>query len=287
MVNLICIGLYFLFMIIWLMLLLVGSKRYAYMIEPLDKKQYPLKALFPAGFELLQLTRRSFRSAKDLRRIGDAQIIYGEREGEFYYRVLTAEKYTYVSFFMALSPILGPLLGSPALCVVGLFAAGISWYAVDSRLSDVIKQREFEIARDFSDMVSKMALLINAGMITREAWENISYTGEGTLYEEMKRAVLSMRNGVSEIDAYIDFGSRCGSTMVKKFVSMLAQNLAKGNKELVDFLKGETVVSWEEKKHLVRRQGEKANNRMMLPLGMILIGIFVMILVPVVSNLGI
>jgi len=132
-----------------------------------------------------------------------------------------------------------------------------------------------------------MALLINAGMITREAWEKIAETGEGTLYNEMRVAVSDMNNGVSEVDAYIAFGTRCGVPLIKKFISMLAQNLSKGNKELVDFLKAETAVCWEEKKHIVRRQGEEAGNKLMIPLGMILIGIFVMILVPVVSKMGI
>ena len=67
---------------------------------------------------------------------------------------------------------------------------------------------------------------------------------------------------------------------------MLVQNLEKGNKELVDFLKNESAVCWEEKKHIVKRQGEAAANKLMIPLGMILVGIFVMILVPIVSNIG-
>lgn len=37
---------------------------------------------------------------------------------------------------------------------------------------------------------------------------------------------------------------------------------------------------------MVKRQGEKAANKLMIPLGMILVGIFIIILVPIVSNLG-
>lgn len=55
----------------------------------------------------------------------------------------------------------------------------------------------------------------------------------------------------------------------------------------MEFLKRESAVCWEEKKHIVKRQGEAAANKLMLPLGMILIGIFVMILVPIVSKIGV
>ena len=115
----------------------------------------------------------------------------------------------------------------------------------------------------------------------------VQFSAISSISCEMKTTVLDMQNGVSEIDAYIAFGNRCGVPFVKKFISMLVQNLSKGNKELVEFLKTESATCWEEKKHLVRRQGEAAANKLMIPLGMILIGIFVMILVPIVSNMGI
>lgn len=286
MLNLVCIGLYFLLSICWIFLLVSGSNKYQAMIEPLDSKKYILKSLFPVGFQILDMIHYSYNSNNDRIRLGQAKIVFGDRFGEYYYRVNMAEKYTYAALCITISPILGPMLNEPLFCLFGLFAAGVTYYYADTKITDIIKAREADISRDFSDMVSKMALLINAGMITREAWENIAETGSGTLYDEMRVAVTDMRNGVAEIDAYIDFGNRCGVPLVKKFISMLAQNISKGNKELVDFLKNETVVCWEEKKHMVRRQGEEAANKLMIPLGMVLVGVFIMILVPVVSNLG-
>lgn len=287
MANIICFVLYAVLCVCWILMLTTGSKRYAAMIEPLDPKQYMLKSLYPVGFQILDTIHYSYNSNYDVLRLTQAKIIWGERFGEYYYRINMAEKVTYAAMLLTISPLIGPLMGEPLFCLGGVVAAAVMYYYGDSKITDIIKKREFEIARDFADMVSKMALLINAGMITREAWEEISYTGEGALYEEMRTAVADMNNGVSEIDAYISFGNRCNVPLVKKFISMLTQNLTKGNKELVSFLKSETVVCWEEKKHLVRRQGEEASNKMMIPMGMILVGIFIMILVPVLGNLGI
>lgn len=42
---------------------------------------------------------------------------------------------------------------------------------------------------------------------------------------------------------------------------------------------------WEEKKHLVKRKGEAANSKLLLPIGMIFIGILVMIMVPAFVNM--
>lgn len=287
MINVLCIGLYFFLSVCWILLLLSGSKKYQSMVEPLDANKYILKSLYPVGFQILDLIHYPYSSNNDRIRLSQSKIVFGERFGEYYYRVNMAEKYTYAALCITIAPILGPLFDMPIVCLFGLFAAGITFYYADTKITDIIKKREAEISKDFADMVSKMALLINAGMITREAWESIAYTGSGTVYDEMKIAVNDMNNGMSEVDAYIGFGNRCGVQSVKKFISMLAQNISKGNKELVEFLKEETVLSWEEKKHIVKRQGEEAGNKLMLPLSMVLIGIFIMILVPVVTNLGI
>ena len=287
MTEYVLIVVYFALSILWLMLLNTGTKRFSMMIEPQDSKQYMLKAFYPLGFQILDMIHYSYNTFQDKKRIGQAKIVYGERFGEYYYRVNMAEKVTYAATCVMISPILGPLVGNNLFCLFGLVAAGFMYYYADTKITDIIKARENDISRDFADMVSKLALLINAGMITREAWEEISSTGEGTVYEEMRNAVIDMNNGVSEIDAYLGFGNRCGVQSVKKFTSMLCQNLTKGNKELVDFLKAETALSWEEKKHFVKRKGEEASNKMMIPLGMILVGVFVMILVPVLGNMGI
>lgn len=285
-VSNVCLLVYAILLLLWSILLISGGKTYGDFVEPLDRKKYLLKDLYPSGLKFLELIRYSYATAADENRLQQARIIYGEKYGEYYFRINMAEKFTYALLCIVVSPLIGAFVGNAILCLFGLFAAGVTFYYADSKIGDIVKLREEEITKDFSDMVSKMALLINAGMITREAWEDISKTGKGTLYDEMRTSVENMNNGMSEMDAYIIFGNRCNVPYVKKFISMLVQNLSKGNKELVGFLTKETITSWEEKKHIVRRQGEAASSKLMLPLGMILVGIFIMILVPIVSSMG-
>ena len=285
MFKLVCFFVYLAFALVWIILLCAGGTRYQGWIRPLTRKEYFFKELFPVGMAFLAVTRYSYSSLRDRKRISDAKIIWGDKYGEYYFRVNVAEKYTYVLTFLMITPLLG-VIGEPFLMVFGVAGAVLGYLYADRKITQIIARREDDIERDFADMVSKMALLINAGMITREAWEEISDTGEGTLYDEMRRSVSDMRNGEPEIDCYISFGNRCGIGSVKKFTSMLVQNISKGNRELVEFLKAESSVCWEEKKHYVRRQGEKATSKLLIPLLMIMAGIFIMILVPIVTNLG-
>ncbi len=281
------LAIYLVLVLVWIILLVWGTKKYREYIEPLSSKEHLLKDLYGVGFAILHLFHYSYNSARDRKHIADAKIVYGEKYGDYYYRVNLAEKLTLTVTIAIVAVVLYPLTGQPAIVVFGLLGAACGYWYADMQISDVIKARNESITRDFPEVLSKMALLTNAGMIMKEAWTTVSKTGEGVLYEEMQTSVANMRDGMSEIDAYIKFGNRCGQKTVKKFTSLLIQNLTKGNRELVEFLKMSATECWEEKKQLVKQQGEKASTKLMIPIGLILVGILVMILVPVFGNLGI
>ena len=45
---------------------------------------------------------------------------------------------------------------------------------------------------EFSDVVSKLALLVNSGMILREAWERTAFSKEGIIYEAVSYTHLDV-----------------------------------------------------------------------------------------------
>ena len=124
-------------------------------------------------------------------------------------------------------------------------------------------------------------------MIVREAWEEVAYTGNSIFYIEMQKAVDDMKNGFSEADSLYRFGSRCMIPEIKKFVSTIIQGIEKGNSELTRMLEQQSSEVWGLKKQEVRRQGEKAASKLILPMMMMFIGILIMVIIPIFSNLGV
>lgn len=283
----IVLAVYFALVLFWIFLLIKGTKKYSAYLEPLNNTEHFLKDLYGIGFEFLDLIHYSYNSPIDRKRITQARIVYGEKYGDYYYRVNLAQKITLTLTIALVAIVLYPLTGEILIMGLGLVASGCGYWYADMKITDVMKARDESITRDFPEVLSKIALLTNAGMIMKEAWATVSQTGEGVLYEEMRSTVLHMRDGMPEVEAYIYFGNRCGQKSVKKFTSLLIQNLTKGNRELVEFLKLSAAESWEEKKQLVKQKGEKASTKLMIPIGLILIGILIMILVPILGNLGI
>ena len=257
--------------------------QYKQMIQPLNS---PMKELFVVGFMALDTVHYNYRGKYAKRMIHNSSIVHGEKYGEYYFRVNMAQKVSMAWFTLIIGLFVTALLQMPALSLMAVAAAGAIAYYYETTIMDEINVRKDDIAAEYPEITSKLALLVNAGMITREAWAKIAETGEGVIYEEMRRAVLDMQNGVSEMEAYLEFASRCNSEQVTKFISALAQNLSKGNKELVVLLRQFSDEAWNEKKQRARQKGEAASSKLLLPITLMFAGILVMICVPVFSNLS-
>jgi len=61
---------------------------------------------------------------------------------------------------------------------------------------------------------------------------------------------------------------------------LLVQNLKKGNKNLMEMLERESASAFEERKRLAKILGEKAGTKLLLPMGSMLVIVFVILLVP-------
>lgn len=270
-----------------LIVLLLTCKKYDSFIEPLDSKEFPLCELYGVGFALINLLQVNFTSKSERKRRQYIALLYGEKHSEYYLRVNAAERLT-LSFLMAVVGLSLYGFTSNLLMVVvaGLFSF-VTYYYVANLPADTIKKKSDEILNQFADVVSKLALLVNAGMILREAWEKVAYTGDSELYMEMRRAVEQMNNGTSEVDAYTEFSMRCTSPEIKKFTSTIIQGLLKGNRELVEMIKQQSREIWEIKRHKVKQAGEKAASKLLIPMFIMFAGVLVMIIVPIFANLGV
>lgn len=271
--------------VFWVLLYLKNSKTFDDYIAPLKSGQFFLQEVLFIGLGAMSMFRVNILSAKHRKKLRNMQELYGEQYGEYYLYVTTGVKYTYILTGLPVVCLAAALANNVLVMALGAVAVGAIIYYLDIEVADGIKKREDKILSDLPSVLSKLTLLINAGLTTREAWNKVAMSGEGILYTEMQTTVSEMQNGVSEVDAYRAFADRCVVKEVRKFTSTLLQNMQKGNSEMVFFLREMADESWQQKKHLVKRKGEQASSKLMIPVGMMLIAILVMIIVPAFSGL--
>ena len=275
---------------VMLLIYILGSAIGASKVKEYSKVELvaknPLNALCGIGYFLLALVGYSYTSKLDLDRIDMCRILHGQKDAAVIYRVNVAQKVSAVYIIVMISMLLYPISGEIIMLALGVLLAVGIYASIDSDIVNACGKFKEDILRDFPAVLSKLALLINAGMTMRNAWTEVARRGEGRIYKEMRQTLIDMSNGISEREAYLAFSDRCGVPEVRKFAATLVQNLERGVSEVAQFLIDENAAGWELRKHMARRAGERAKGLLLIPILIMFVGIFVLILVPMLGNMG-
>jgi len=262
----------------------VGNHRFEHMIRDLPARRFPLKCLYTFGLELLSKIRYGSTSQYVRKLEKCFRILYGRRDSAFYLRIHLARMISVTCLVFILLLLLSVMVNAWAAFLFAFAGAGGIVYYYDRLIYEKADRHLEQIRRDFPDALTTMTLLVNAGMILDRAWRATAQSNSGLLYKEMQRTSVRIDNGVSRAAALREFADRCGDQFLDKVISALLQNLSKGNRELVAFLRRMSDESWNERKHSVRRKGETASARMLFPIVLTFIGILILVMVPIMAN---
>lgn len=274
-----------LILLIWILLFLQG-RRHRKLFEGLNDKDYPFHEMYFVGYRAAQILKLNYKNKQSRMLRKQLGSLYEPKYADYYLRVVYAQRFTMALTVVAFAAPLYCFSESVGLFLLMLAGGPAAYWYYGKATQDLIKKKTDDILSDFSDVVSKLALLVNSGMILTDAWEKVSESSKGTIYDEMRRSVIEMRNGVSSSDAFQLFGQRCMLMEIRKFTSTLTQGLLKGNRELAVMLTQQSAEVWELKKQLVKRKGELADSKLLLPMCLTFAGILIMVVIPIFSNLG-
>lgn len=269
----------------WIVLALKYEDKFKDITATIDSNDYFMCELFYIGFQIMEMIHYDMKSERARRKIKMMAEVYGRKYAEYHYYVLIGGQITYLFTAVTGILLLALLANEPMAVLLGIVLAGLFvWYLSES-FKDKLTARREKILSDFPQVLSKLTLLVNSGMLLRDAWNLTAEQGNSVLFEEMRQTALQMSNGVPESTAYYEFSERCGVKEIRKFSSMIIQGLEKGGSDLTKFLKDMSEDMWLEKKNMVKQKGEKANSKLLIPTTIIFIGILLMIMAPVLTGL--
>lgn len=149
------------------------------------------------------------------------------------------------------------------------------------------KKRREEITDSYPAFALRYAMLVSAGLTLRQAMQRIA-GGERAagkaLYREIARGMNELETGVSEGMVYENIGKRCDTTQMRKFGTLLASNLRKGQDGLGKLLREEAMNAMAERRETIRKKGETAGTKLLFPMLLLLLIVFVVIMVPAFSS---
>jgi len=263
----------------------VYSKRLAGFFEPLDIKDYPYKAFLPACLGIVETLKLSGKGRYQTRLNQKISLLYGNRFMAYYNKVHWSVKVFCLFLGLIISSFICFAGGIGYQSLVIIPASGIGlFFLADKNLDDLYRERKLRLERDFPDFISKLVLLINAGLNVRQAIERIASEGskDSPLYQELRTMVLDIQSGMLEDEAYAAFSERCRIKQFTNFVSIIRQNMKLGGSQMLFELKRLGTECWEMRKNVARQLGEKASSKLMLPLAIMFLAIILICVAPVI-----
>lgn len=148
------------------------------------------------------------------------------------------------------------------------------------------KERKEQAENCYPEFVTKLSLLLAAGISVRQALERLAkeyeknHGGDHVLAAELKVTRQELENGRSETVAYEDFGRRIGILVYQRMASLLTQNISRGVQGMKGLLLQEAKEVMAQERATIRQKGEQAGTKLLLPMMGLLGLVFAILLVP-------
>ncbi|MDR0469771.1 MAG: type II secretion system F family protein [Peptococcaceae bacterium] len=278
-----------------------GGVTHAKEIAKLERESDALRDgnLAKAGIATLpgHVLRRSFAFIGEGKLYKNLQLrhieLYGRKNAEYKTKGVLAGMISYAIIGVGVALALGAFLTAldigflgPVILFVGTALAVMMAYSLYDEPRAKADRRRENIARQFPNVVSKLALLVCSGMIMNRAWNETAGSNEGELYTEMKKTAAELGQNIAPEAAYSSFIVRCNTKETSKLASAILQNLSKGNAEIGDLLRELAHEAWQERRNLAKRDAEKANSQLLIPTMLLFASILIMIAAPIAMMLG-
>lgn len=175
----------------------------------------------------------------------------------------------------------------PLVCM-GLLAVMLpaAYYGYFSDMETKKKKRAKEAKEAYQEFMTRLSLLMAAGLSSRHAWKRLTedyvgrYGNGHVLAKELFVTETELENGRSEALAYEAFGERLGIVSYQRLASLLSQHVAKGVQGMQQQLLHEAREVLAQEREQIKVRGEETGTKLLLPTMGLLVLVFAILLVP-------
>lgn len=168
-------------------------------------------------------------------------------------------------------------------------------YSVVNSIKNTRQKRENQMLVDYPEIISKFSILLGAGLTMKNSLKKIAddykkLRSSGNdiyhyVYEEIMYSCRQLEAGRNEADVYEQLGRRLKLLPYMKFMTMLVQNLKKGNQNLINQLGITSLDAINERRNALKSKGEKASSKLVFPMIVQFVMILVVIMYPALAGM--
>lgn len=152
------------------------------------------------------------------------------------------------------------------------------------------KEKKEILINIYPKFITKLLLYLETGLTVRNALSRIANDyrvsvenglyKNNILYDKLYELKVKLDNGANEEKVYENISHELDDRKYNRFFNMIIQNFKNGSKELSKILELEAYDSLQEKKNNIKKLGEEASTKLIMPLLLELMIIMAVIIVP-------
>lgn len=262
--------------------LMAGKQAQICTPELLPDEFSPL-GLLPAALVMENFLPARLRTWETERLMPRIILIHGTRAAAFHLQVHMAAKCLGFWLGLLISSFLGFTGDANPIWVLAVPFGGILLYLLsDRQLESRYRERSRQLERAFPEFVSKLALLVGAGMHVRQAIVRIvrQQGVDNALHHELAVVLEDIEGGMTEQQAYSELAERCRIREIANFTGILLQHVRLGGNQLLFELRRMSSESWDIRKNNARRLGEEASSKLIFPMAIMFIAVILVSIAP-------
>lgn len=269
---------------------LKGKEKFAPYVAALDKKVYGLKDFFPAGFMIMEWSGYDYSKAIDRQYRICLRELVAEEYVEFYLHVIWAQAVSNALIGLLMGTLFfGAMNGDVTMLIVGIGLGGVLAYTAFSDVKKQVEHRHNLVSMSLPDLTNQILILSGAGMTLRAALIKISKEMplDGPLYETLGRVTEKMEYGATDEEALELFNTSCNIPQVRRFVSVLLQNMQRGGTDVLLALREIGKELWDNRRAAAKQIAEETTTKMLFPMVLMLLAVILLVAAPAVMGMGI
>lgn len=180
------------------------------------------------------------------------------------------------------------------LIITGAVVVAVPYWKIH-KIREQCEERCSQMLLDYPELLDRLSLLLGAGLSVKGSFKRIAVeyrtklesgaVGFRYVYEEIVYMVRQLDNGKPEAVVYDEWGRRSKMPVYMKLSSIITQNLRKGSRDMLDKFRMMSLDALEERNVAMKRVGEKASSKLLIPMMIQFTIVLVIIMYPAIVNL--
>lgn len=211
--------------------------------------------------------------------------LYGEKYFNYYHFIFLSKKICNIYFSIFFSLIFLSFYKEFILIpLIILSIIILNFYMDQNQVNKYIIYTK-KINEELSNFITRLNLLLNAGIGIRQSIEYIVKNNENELSDIFKEIIENTENGMSEDLSYSKALSKNDDLIFRKLITIILQNIRYGGDDIYSTLSHLNKEASEYKKKDFISRSQKVNQKLLIPNFIIFVVIMIMVMMPILVNI--